>query len=363
MRGLMGETMRIRLRHVLRDVDRYGNVRFYYRKQKGLPKVRLPDDDQSPAFLARYHALLSGVAAAVPAGGCLIPSAGTFRWLAVEHMRVAPFTQLAKKTRELRRGLLERMMAEPVRPDAPDSFGDMPLQAVTTKALKVLRDRQADRPEMANQRVKTLRRLFAWALEQEHIAADPARDLTKLKHKSAGHHTWTVEEVAQFEAKHPLGTKARLALALLLWTGVRRQDVVLLGKQHRCKVEGKPGLAFNTSKNGERVVIPILPCLQEVIDASPTGDLTFIVGSRGEPWDAHTFGNWFRGRCVEAGVPGRAHGLRKAGATTLAENGATPHQLGAIYGWRTLKEPERYTRAAQRKKMAGDAMELLVRKG
>jgi integrase len=255
------------------------------------------------------------------------------------------------------------MLREPVRPGAADAYADMPVSAVTLKTLKVLRDNRSDAPEMANQRVKTLRQMFRWAFDQEHVVLDPSRDLAKIKVKSAGHHTWTVEEVAQFEARHPIGSKARLALALLLWTGVRRQDVVRLGKQHRCRIDGKPGLAFNTSKNGVRVEIPVLPCLQEVIDASPTGDLTFIVGARGEPWDAHTFGNWFRKRCVEAGVPGRAHGLRKAGAVTAAENNATPHQLMAIYGWRSLKEPERYTRAAERRRMAGEAMQLLVRKG
>jgi hypothetical protein len=36
------------------------------------------------------------------------------------------------------------------------------------------------------------------------------------------------EEVAQFEAQHPIGTKARLALALLLFIGHRRSDVILL---------------------------------------------------------------------------------------------------------------------------------------
>lgn len=358
MRGLMEEALRIRLKHVLRDVDRYGNVRFYYRKQKGLPKVRLPDDDNSPEFLKRYHELRGGFFAThALVIGCAVT--GTFRWLVIEHTKVAPFVQLNRKTRDMRRALLERMMAEPVRPDASDRFGDMPLEAITLKSLKVLRDRQASMPEMANQRVKALRRLFAWALEQEHVASDPSRDLTNIKHKSDGHHTWTVEEVAQFEARHPLGSKARLALALLLWTGVRRQDVVLLGRQH---VRGG-WLRFTASKNGVRVEQPVLPCLQRVIDASLTGDLTFIVGSRGEPWDAHTFGNWFRERCREAGVPGRAHGLRKAGACTAAENGATTEQLKALFGWKTEREPGRYTRDADRRKMAEDAVGLMVRRG
>ena len=72
----------------------------------------------------------------------------------------------------------------------------------------------------------------------------------------------------------------------------------------------------------------------------------------GRPFTDAGFGNWFRDRCVEAGVPGRAHGLRKAGATIAANNGATSRQLMAIFGWDTPKEPERYTRAADQKHLA-----------
>ena len=110
------------------------------------------------------------------------------------------------------------------------------------------------------------------------------------------------------------------------------------------------------------IEVPILPQLQRIIDASPTGDLTFLVSERKRPFAVSAFGNWFRTRCNEAGLSQcSAHGLRKAGATIAAENGATEHQLMAIFGWATLKEAERYTKAARRKKMAGDAMSLLVR--
>ena len=99
-----------------------------------------------------------------------------------------------------------------------------------------------------------------------------------------------------------------------------------------------------------------------MIDASPTGDLTFLVTGTGTPYTVWGFGNWFRDRCVEAGVPGRAHGLRKAGAATAAENGATTKQLMAIFGWLTLEQAEIYVRAAQREKLALDAMGILVRR-
>jgi integrase len=147
---------------------------------------------------------------------------------------------------------------------------------------------------------------------------------------------------------------------LLSYTGVRRSDVVQLGKQH--VREGK--LVFRQFKGRNQapmtLELPILADLQCILDASKTGDLAFLVTEQGQPFTATGFGNWFRERCNEAGLPHlSAHGLRKAGATRAAEKGATAHQLMAIFGWRTIKQAELYTRAAERKRLAGDAMHLL----
>jgi integrase len=110
--------------------------------------------------------------------------------------------------------------------------------------------------------------------------------------------------------------------------------------------------------------LPVLPELQSVIDATPTGDLAFLVTERGQPFSAAGFGNWFQDRCNEAGLRGlSAHGMRKAAATRAAERGATAHQLMAIFGWRTIKQAEAYTRAAERKRLAAGAMHLLGTNG
>ena len=106
-------------------------------------------------------------------------------------------------------------------------------------------------------------------------------------------------------------------------------------------------------------MLPILPALQQIIDASPCGEMTYLVNDLGRPFTDAGFGNWFRDRCVEAGVPGRAYGLRNAGATIAANNGATAHQLMAMFGWRTLKMAEQYTRAADQQRLAEAAMHML----
>lgn len=165
----------------------------------------------------------------------------------------------------------------------------------------------------------------------------------------------------QFEERHPIGTKPRLALALLLLAGVRRSDVVRLGRPH--VRDGR--LEFTAWKNRDlrpvHMDIPILPELQRVLDASELGDITFLVTGYGRPFTAAGFGNWFRDRCNEAGLANcSAHGLRKAGSTRAAENGATPHQLMAMFGWTTLQQAEQYTRAAARSQLAAEGMPLIV---
>jgi hypothetical protein len=64
------------------------------------------------------------------------------------------------------------------------------------------------------------------------------------------------------------------------------------------------------------------------------------------------FGNWFRDRCNEAKVPGRAHGLRKASAVRHALYGARAFELIAWHGWQTIQEAQRYVEEANRVRLA-----------
>src|SRR5262249_10164463 len=154
---------------------------------------------------------------------------------------------------------------------------------------------------------------------------DPTKGVKKLKgdNEAEGFHTWTEEELDRYEARWPIGTRQRLAYDLLLYTGLRRGDAACVGRQHV-----RDGIiTIRTEKTGEVVSIPILPPLAASIAAAETGDLTFLVTEAGHPWVKESFGNWFRESCREAGCPGSAHGLRKAGARRAAERGATERQL------------------------------------
>jgi integrase len=343
----------VRYRYIYQDVDRHGNVRVYFWRRPG-PKIRVREQIGTEEFSKRYHALMAGD---VPAPKRCGPNAGTFRWLVVQYLHSTEFKGLGESTQRTRRRILEHCCAEPIAPGRDEVFADFPLDRMTTKALRVLRDRKADRPQAANSRVRALRPMFSWAMQHEHVANNIARDLERIAAKSDGHATWTDEDVAAFEARHPIGTKARLAFALLLYTGMRKSDVVELGRQHvKDGWISKPQYK-GRSRHAQMIEIPMLESLAEIIAASETGDLTYLVTAYGKPFTIAGFGNWFRARCDEAGVHGKAaHGLRKMGATRAAEGGATSQQLMAMFGWRSLSEAELYTKAAERKRLARDGM-------
>jgi integrase len=338
------------------DRDRHGNIRIYYRA-KGRPKVRLRCTPWTEEFMAAYEEA-KGILPKPNKSGI---SVGTWRWLCVKYFtESADYKRLDKRTRHVRRLLLEGTFEEPIAPGSLKFFRDMPLSKMTADAIEVLRDRKLEFPEAANARVKAIRQVFKFGVRKKFAPFNLARDVPYIRTGSTGYHTWTVEEVRQFEGRHPIGTKARLALALLVFTGQRRSDVVRFGKQHA----GGGKLTFTQHKGRNRkpkkLVLPILPALQSIIGASPCGNLTFLVNDFGRPFTDAGFGNKFRDWCDQSGLHHcTAHGLRKAGATIAANNGATSRQLMAIFGWETLKEAERYTRAADQLRLAEAAMHML----
>jgi integrase len=308
-------------------------------------------------FMAAYDEA-KGAAPKPPKNGIGV---GTWRWLCVKYFaECTDYRRLDPRTRHVRRLILESTFDEPIAPGSPKFFRDMPLSKMTGDAVEVLRDRKLDFPEAANSRVKAIRQVFKFGVRKKFASINPARDVDYIRTGSTGYHTWTIEEVRQFEECHPVGSKARLALALLVFTGQRRADIVRFGKQH---AKGSK-LTFTQHKGRNRkpkkLVLPILPALQAVIDASPCGDLTFLVNDLNRPFSDAGFGNKFRDWCDQAGLPHcTAHGLRKAGATIAANNGATSHQLMAMFGWDSIRMAEQYTRRADQQRLADDAMHLI----
>jgi integrase len=210
-------------------------------------------------------------------------------------------------------------------------------------------------PSAARNFLNTLRALIAFAIDAGICADDPTLGVKRPKIKAGdGFKMWEEADIAKFEARHPLGTIERLALALLLCTGQRRSDVVRMGPQH---VEGDM-IRVRQQKTGTPLMIPLHPDLSAAIDAMPpSGHLTLLATAFGKSRTAAGLGTRFREWCDEAGCPGiSAHGLRKAMCRRLAEAGCTAHEIMAISGHKSLREVERYTKGADQKRMARAAM-------
>ena len=356
----MGD-MKVNLSHLSEEPDRHGNIRLYVRRHGKRIRIRVARDD--PRFLDAYQDALASLADLRPPSPTVpvkkIAPRGSLGWLAALYFGSDEFKALASGP--TRRAVIEECLRERVRDDSTDLMADCPLSFVTSVKVKRLRDLKKVTPGAANSRRKYISAMFGWAVEAGLMNTNPARDVRRVKYATNGFHTWSVAEVAQFIERHPKGTKPYLALCLLLFTGMRRGDMVKVGRQHtwRGLLRFVPGKTKHVRVDVSEK--PILPPLTAAIEAGPTGDLTFLETQYRKPFTAKGFGNWFRDRCDEANLSQcTAHGLRKAGATILAEHGATTAQLMAIYDWATPGQAEIYIRAANRTRLAGQAMPLLT---
>lgn len=337
-----------------------GVLRFYFRR-KGQKKIRLPGVPGSDEFNAAYYDALNGKMKEERTGPKLSIK-GTLRWLCEQYFQSAEYKRLDKRTQYVRKLIIESIWQEPIKPESSKRFEDVPLSSFNAKAVRVLRDRKADVPEAANGRLKALRGVFNWATMPavEICTTNPARDIPYFKTGSEGFHSWTPEEVEQFETRHPIGTKAYLALTLMLYTSQRRSDIILFGKQHIAKGWLRFTQFKGRNSKPRKLEIPIHPHLQKAIDAGPCGEMTLLVTEFKKPFTSNGFGNWFRKRCNEANLTHcSAHGLRKAAAARLADRGASEHQIMSITGHTTSKEVTRYTRAARQKVLARSAVDLM----
>jgi integrase len=334
---------RPRPRYLHRDVSRHGKTRWYVHTP-GQPRVRLTAAFGTAEFFTQYEAAISGELRSPRAKA----APGSLAWLIARYKESSAWRGLSLATQRQRDNIYKHVV---------ESDGDQPLAGFQRRHILAGRERRASTPHQANNFLKSMRAVWDFALDAEIATTNPTKGVPLLNPKSDGYHVWTEAEVAKFEARWPIGTRERLALDVLLYTGLRRGDAVTLGRQH----VRNSWFRIRTEKNGVLVEAPLLPVLATSIEATPTGDLTFIAGERGGPRKKEAFGTWFRLACIEAGVPGRAHGLRKAGATRAAEHGASEHELMAIFGWTDAKMARVYTKQARRAKMAGAAMSRLDR--
>lgn len=327
---------------VTKERTRHGQIVFYFRRGKG-KRIRLPSINDKN-FDEAYQAILSGAEPREP----VKLGAGSLSWLIRQYRTSAAYLALSQATRRQRDNIFKHVET---------AAGKEPYKAITKKHITDGRERRKATPSQARNFLDAMRGLFRWALEYEYVSVDPTAAVTNPKRpKGKGFPAWTESDVAQYEAYWQEGTRERVWMHVLLYTGLRRGDAVRLGKQHI-----KDGLAtIWTEKTGIEVNIPILPALENTIDRGPVGDLALIVGARGLPMVKESFGNEFKRACKAAGIENKsAHGLRKIGATRAAEAGATIPELEALFGWTGGTMASHYTKTANRKQLARQASEKI----
>lgn len=336
--------------------DRFGKARFYLRRPgfKSVPLVGLP---WSPSFMADYEAAMRGEPTKGEAPrieiGASRTKEGTINSLVVAYFKSMTFNDLADETKRTRRNILERFRVE---------YGDRRYDTLRRDHVRDMFKVRAEKRFAARNWLKTVRALMQFAVNEKMLADDPTEGIKNLSAKTDGYATWDETHIAAFEERHPIGTRERLAMALLVCTAQRRSDVVRMGPQHvRATPFGKV-IDVRQNKTGARLAIPIHPDLQAILDATRSGHLAFLATSAGQPFTAPGFTNWFRDACKAAGLPRglSAHGLRKAACRRLAEAGCTVAQIAAFSGHKSWRELERYTAAASQEQMARMGVESLM---
>lgn len=234
--------------------------------------------------------------------------------------------------------------------------GDRSVRALQPQHILKMRDLKRDAPTAANNLVKVLRSMLAFAVARQWRSDNPAIGIKPLKVSSDGFPAWSEADIAKFEAHWAVGTRQRLAFDLLLYTAQRSGDVRRMGRQN---IFGDL-ITVRQEKTKAYLALPIHPRLQRSLESVPEGQLQFLVAAGGAAFTAGGFGNWFREACRAASIADRsAHGLRKSAATRLADAGCSEAEIKAVTGHQTAKEVERYTKPRDQKRLAQAAFDMV----
>lgn len=365
----------IELQFVKQYADRHGKMRYYFRRP-GFQSVTLPGPPGSEAFMQAYQEALQNAAPKTAGEDRALP--GSVDALIIAYRQSADWKRLGASTHRTYGNLLDNFRNRIGKNGR--RYGEVPARGLLPRHAHLIVDSMGETPGAARSLIKRLRTVWDFGVLRGFVNSNPFR-LVKLPPPGKGFRAWTEADIERFEAYWPEGSRERLALYLLLYTLVRRSDVVKLGRQHRRimrlqndetrEVKQVEALHFVQTKGSAKagaepvdLVIPLHPQLKAALDALPPTNMTYLMTAFGKPFTGPGFTQYF-GECARAaGLPARSspHGLRKAGARRLAEAGCTPHELQGVGGWKSLKDVEHYTKTVARAKLAASAIGKLDRK-
>jgi site-specific recombinase XerD len=325
--------------HLKRWYDKRTGKTYLQFRKRGHPLVALPQPIGSDAFWQAYKAALADK---VEIGAELRSTAGSVSAAIAAYYASHQWAELSDGTKAMRRPLYERFR---------ERYGTWPLRQITANFIDAYLNTL--KPHAARSHFKALRALL------RHAKHDVTNGIKAPKAKSTKHASWPVEIMAQYEVRHPVGTKARLAYAIARYTGLGRTEIAKLGPQHIVNGE----IVITRQKTGVPATIPVHPELQKIIEATPLiGLTTLLITKSGKPYAPNDLSDQFRQWCDEAALPPQytLHGLRHAMGDTLADNDATPHEIASFLGQKDVRSALHYTQEANRKKLARKAMAKLL---
>lgn len=348
----MRQGVRVKLKYLMPATGGGGRT-YWYVRMRGQKLVKMPNlPHDHPEFLTAYAAAV----ARSPARAQRLPI-GSIGGLIEAAMRSDRF----KSRSEVYRATLKRNF-EAIKAKG----GEAPAKGLRAHQIR----NNVYESNNPTDRLKAWRFMCAFAVDTGLLSVDPSAEVKPPeKGKIIGHEPWTRDEIEVFRQRWPMGTAARAAMELLLWTGARIGDAVLLGRG----AVGRDGvLAFRQRKTGGFAYVPWtcdLPDyaagmgadrdqMHEALAAIDSGHMTFLATRDGRTKSSKSLGTLIREGASEVAAKKSAHGLRKARAVMLAEAGATTHQIGAWTGHESLKEIEHYTlRASRRSAVIGTGAE------
>lgn len=333
---------RIYPKHVSEFRDRHGKLRTRYRVAGQQPQY-FKASPGSVEWIAELEAFRTGVPIQINIERI---TPGSISDLVARYLDGTAFRATGPATQIKNRGILDGFRTV---------HGERLVRDATFQKIdKIIAEKASTHPAAARNLRKQLRRLFEFAVRIGMRTDNPVEGIRLPPQKPSpdgerGYHTWNEPEIAQFQAHHALNTRARLAMELMLWTGVRKSDLIRLGRQHM--KGGK--ITIGATKTGKLLSVIIAPQLKQVIDANPSTNMTFLVTAFGKPFSPNGFGNWFRARCNEAELPQcSAHGLRKAIARRMADNGEGNQGIKSVTLHSSDSEVSLYTRGVEQAALA-----------
>jgi integrase len=269
------------LKHCSWEIDRHGTRRVRFRWRKISRYV--PGTPGSPEFMAAYARLLDEATTSKPAPVGADRSAPHSLGALIKAYRASPaFKNTAPETQRTRGNILERFAA---------AHGEKPLYYVDAKTgerimllkhagMQKIVNEKAATPSAQRNFLNTVRAMFKWAMKEGRVVDNPTLGVEREQIKTSGYKAWDEIEIASYEAAYGIGSKARLAMGLMLYTGARKSDARLLGPAN---IIGDR-VRFKQQKTRTVVDVPLHPKLRAIIEATPTvGIKHFVVTKSGKP--------------------------------------------------------------------------------